>query len=323
MFIRNTTKESYIKCCDLANYKIDWTNSKDNQKVKFFGKDIIVKTDPWMHHLHLKITNKCNAKCKFCVEQNSICEELPDNVLRNTKLALEELKSTGLLFSVSVTGGEPLLFPKFKELCELLQSFNIPFLTMNTNAKFINKNNIDLIDKTFRWINISRHRINDEDNSNVFHSNQATIEDLKWIKNNLSTCKVRIQCVMDHIYTPEEMNTFTKAFSFADDISYRRLMSLGDEYGVTYDSHEEAYNNILKYAFDNFTLIEQSIQDYYVYEVWKDTINNINLTFSYSDMKLLRSTESLEPDNLFREFVIHPNGVLGGSWKPGIKILKD
>ena len=98
-------------------------------------------------------------------------------------------------------------------------------------------------------------------------------------------------------------------------------MALGTEYGVSYDLHEKAYNNILEYAYENFKFIEQSIQDYYVYEVWHDIANDINVTFSYSNMQLLRTTESSEPDNLFREFVIHPNGVFGGSWKPGIKTL--
>lgn len=321
MFIRNTSKDKYIHGCDLNQYPIDWHNAKDNQQVQLFGKDIIVKTDPWMHHLHLKVTNKCNARCKFCVEQNSKCDELPDKFLESTEHALSELKKTGLLFSVSVTGGEPLLFSKFTKLCELLQTFKIPFLTMNTNAKFITDENISLIDKTFKWINVSRHRIADDENSNVFCSPQISIENLKKLKAKLDKCKMRIQCVMDHTYTPDEMNQFTKTLSFADDISYRRLMSLGDEYGVVYDIHEKSYNDILKYAYDNFKLIEQSIQDYYVYEVWHDPINDINVTFSYSDMNLLRMTESSEPSNLIREFVIHPNGVIGGSWKPGDKLL--
>ena len=321
MFIRNLTKHDYIHSCDLAQYPIDWHNSKDNQHVLFFNKDIIVKVDPWMHHLHLKVTNRCNAKCKFCVEQNSICGEFPDKVLKSTELALNELKNTDLLFSVSVTGGEPLLFKEFHKLCEILQSYDIPFLTMNTNAKFIDDSNIDLIDKTFKWINVSRHRIDDIKNDNVFCSKQCSLEELKYLKSKLVNCKMRIQCVMDHVYTPAEMNSFTKAMSFADDISYRRLMALGTEYGVSYDLHEKAYNNILEYAYENFKFIEQSIQDYYVYEVWHDIANDINVTFSYSNMQLLRTTESSEPDNLFREFVIHPNGVFGGSWKPGIKTL--
>lgn len=321
MFIRNFNKTDYIHSCDLTKYPIDWRNAKDNQQVVLFGKDIIVKTDPWMHHLHIKATNICNAKCKFCVEQNSICDELFDEVMKSTELALNELQKTGLLFSVSVTGGEPLLFPKFNELCELLQSYNIPFLTMNTNATFIDDSNISLIDKTFHWINVSRHRIDDNENDGVFCSKQCSLEDLKQLKSKLTNCKMRIQCVMDHVYTPDEMNSFTKALSFADDISYRRLMALGAEYGVSYDLHENSYNDILKYAYENFKLIEQSIQDYYVYEVWHDIVNDIDVTFSYSNMQLLRTTESSEPDNLFREFVIHPNGVLGGSWKPGVKAL--
>lgn len=321
MFIRNTTKDNYIHSCDLSRYPIDWRNAKDNQQVRLFGRDVIVKTDPWMHHLHLKVTDRCNASCKFCVEQNSKCDELPDKFLESAERALSELKKTGLLFSVSVTGGEPLLFSRFTELCSLLQSFKIPFLTMNTNAKFATGGNVKLIDETFKWINVSRHRIDDGENSEVFRSPQVSIGDLKRLKSELSRCKMRIQCVMDHACTPSEMNRFTEALSFADDISYRRLMALGSEYGVVYDVHEKSYNKILEYAYDNFRLVEQSIQDYYVYEVWHDPVNDINVTFSYSDMDLLRTTESSEPSNLIREFVIHPNGVVGGSWKPGDKLL--
>lgn len=323
MFIRTVDKSKYISACDVKNFPItDWKTDPEAETVELFGKPYLLRKDPWMHHLHIKCTNICNARCHFCVEQNSRCKENPDKVLENVDLMLNELNKTGLLYSVSVTGGEPLVWNRFQDLCEILKRYDIGFLTINTNGIFL-KEKLSLIDGLFDFVDLSRHRILDADNNKVFCFTQPTIDDLRQIKSKMQKTKLRIQCVMDHPYLPEEMNRFTSSCDFADDISYRRLMSLGSEYGVSYPCYEAAYNDILKYAYDNFSFIEQSLQDYYVYEVWHDNANNKNVTFSYSDMKMLRESEGREPENQIREFVIHPNGVCAGSWNPSVKIVKD
>lgn len=110
------------------------------------------------------------------------------------------------------------------------------------------------------------------------------------------------------------------AYSFADDLSFRKLMKLGEQTGIEYDDKEDLYNQILEYAFNHFELIEQTIQDYYVYEIWK--YNDTYITFSYSNMKMLSEVEKIEDNAVCREFIIHPDGTIAGSWDKNMKVIK-
>ena len=98
-------------------------------------------------------------------------------------------------------------------------------------------------------------------------------------------------------------------------------MKLGKEYGVEYDENETFYNSILDHAYKNWELKEQTIQDYYVYEIWN--YNGIDITLSYSNMKMLLKTEKKEAYNVCREFILHPDGTFSGSWTRTNKIILE
>ena len=231
---------------------------------------------------------------------------------------LTEMEHGGILYSVSVTGGEPLLFKEFSALCDVLRKHEVKFLTMNTNGTYVMQH-LKEIDGLFDFIDISRHSILDEINNDIFGTTVPTIEELKNIKKSLKHTKVRIQCVMCEIKTIKGLLEFVDAFRFADDVSFRRLMKLPDKYGVNYKTEDDLYNQILEYAFNNFELVEQTIQDYYVYEIWN--YDGINITFSYSNMNMLSNVESIEDERVCREFIIHPNGIISGSWDFNNKVL--
>lgn len=98
-------------------------------------------------------------------------------------------------------------------------------------------------------------------------------------------------------------------------------MSPSDIHSVSYDISEsnKSYKEILNKVYENGELIEQVLQDYYVYEVWK--INNSQVTFSYSDMNTLIKEEDKEAGTNIRELVLHPNGTFSGSWNVKNKII--
>lgn len=316
-----TRKEDYIRACDVREYPVEYHNKIERD---FFGNKVILGNTHWQWHLHLKLTNVCNARCGFCVEQNSTCKTIPDHFLENVDKMLYELKKNKTFYSVSITGGEPLLFPKFRELCELLKKHQVPFITMNTNGQYLPKY-VDCIDGLIHFINISRHYIDDEENFAVFKTRTVpTREELKKTKSLFKKSKVRIQCVMEKKFTVEKFVDFVNAFSFADDVSFRRLMVLGKEYGVDYDVLKEDYFQILDWVYHNAEFKEQTLQDYYIYETWglptKDG-KTTDVTFSYSDMKMLREVEQEESSEYIREFIIHPTGRVCGSWNPNDKLL--
>lgn len=317
MFKRITTKNEYLKAIDVSKLPITY---EDKIAVNLFGNEIKVERDPWLWHCHLKITNACQARCKFCVEQNTTCKENATLYIQCVDEMLTEMERAGILFSVSLTGGEPTLFPKFKELCEVLSHHKIHFLTMNTNGGMV-LDYLPVIDGLFDFINISRHSIDDNRNYAIFGTtNIPDIAELKLIKRELKQTKMRIQCVMYEINSLKAFKEFTQAYDFADDISFRRLMKLPDEFGIEYDTHDDIYEQILEYAFDTYELKEQTIQDYYVYEIWNNGATDI--TFSYANMDMLSQVEEQEANNICREFIVHPNGTIAGSWIEGHKVIK-
>ncbi len=312
-----TDKNEYIKKCNVEQFEI--ADAYYNKTVNLFGKEVQISENPWLWHLHLKCTDICNGKCDFCVEKGCKINENRDNFLDSTDRMLYEMAKAQCLYSVSITGGEPLLFTKFEDLLKILQKYPIKFLTMNTNAAYL-KENIDLIDGVFDFVDISRHAIKDEENELIFKTKVPTREELMYIKEHMNQTKMRLQCVMTKIKTVDEMLEYIKTFNFADDLSFRRLMKLSDEYGANYQVCEDEYDKILDYAYNNFEFLEQTIQDYYVYEIWK--AYGTDITFSYSNMNMLRKEEKKENEKIFREFIIHPDGLVSGSWKKDNKILR-
>ena len=315
MFKTTNSIDEYLHSADVEKLPITYENKLH---VNLFGNEVLVEKNEWLWHLHLKLTNACNARCKFCVEQNSRCNENAKYYAKQVDRMLTEMEREGILYSVSVTGGEPLLFKEFDSLCDVLRKHDIKFLTMNTNGTYL-KSHMDKIDGLFDFIDISRHSISDKRNNDIFGTTVPTIEELKYIKKSLKNTKVRIQCVMYEIKTINDLLEFINTFRFADDISFRRLMKLPNKYVVNYKTEDDLYNQILEYAFDNFELVEQTIQDYYVYEIWN--YDGINVTFSYSNMNMLSNVEDTEDTRVCREFIIHPNGIISGSWDFNNKVL--
>lgn len=313
MIKRILDKKDYVRDICLEN-----TISIKNiptKVINVFGHEIEVYDDRWMWHVHIKLTNMCNAKCQFCVERGDDTKDDPQRLFNNLDCLIKELKRNNSLYSVSVTGGEPTIYPYFDALCHQLQSYDIPFLTMNTNGKMV-ENYLSLIDDTFNFINISRHSIEDSVNNSIFQRRMPTIEELRRIRSRMKKCKMRIQAVMLDA-SIDTLKSMEESYSFADDLSVRRLMELEDQ---NYKIDKDGYRQILDYCLKTYTFKEQVIQDYYVYETYNNGEKDI--TFSYSNMRLLLEQERTESPNLVREFVVHPDGVVSKSWKKQSVILE-
>lgn len=315
MFTTITDKNHYIKSANVEQLAISYDGKIERE---LFGHKVMLENNPWMWHLHLKLTDACNASCSFCVEQNSRCSENAKRFLHSVDRMLSEMEIQGILFSVSVTGGEPLLFKQFDDLCGILSRHDIKFLTMNTNGKYL-CNHLSTIDGLFDFVNISRHSIDDRRNNEIFCDSMPTIADLKVLKSKLQHTKMRIQCVMCDMDSTSDMVEFINAFRFADDLSFRKLMKLSNKHGVSYDDKEALYFEALDYAYDNFEFVEQTVQDYYIYEIWNDS--GTPVLFSYSNMKMLYEVEETESESVCREFIIHPNGIVSGSWDYNNKVI--
>jgi cyclic pyranopterin phosphate synthase len=74
--------------------------------------------------LRISLTDQCNLRCSYCmpIDQNFMKEDLFLS-LDEYEDILTELKELGVE-EIRLTGGEPLLSSKFKEMCSLVHRLN-------------------------------------------------------------------------------------------------------------------------------------------------------------------------------------------------------
>lgn len=119
---------------------------KENNSLfrRMFDEGIIVcpdeDTQKERFHLQWHLLNDCNLRCRHCYDEKRGCNPLTFEqmlaVADNLVLFLKKCEFNG---EVSLTGGEPLLFPKLLELIKYLKSrdvFIAPFILTNGTLPF-------------------------------------------------------------------------------------------------------------------------------------------------------------------------------------------
>jgi MoaA/NifB/PqqE/SkfB family radical SAM enzyme len=145
-----------------------------------FSYWLLKKLHP-LRQITLEITSWCNLACSFCWISKQIKQNLD---LNKIKLCLASLgKATIFKPGIFITGGEPLLYPDFKELVTFLDQNQYPF-TFVTNGLLLNGDWISLFNslKYLKSIGIS---INSCEKSHQ----------LKWLK-NIKSKKIIIKTVI-------------------------------------------------------------------------------------------------------------------------------
>lgn len=302
---------------DLAEYSLNPVLETQidsyNTPLMLFGKQWLIQNDYWMKHVHIKVTDACNAKCPFCIEQGSKLKTDWNRLLTNLDSLLEQMAAQGHLTTVSITGGEPSLFPEqVSKVIDLIKKHGAHFSTVNTNGT----NPVPAFGK-LNWVDISRHMIGDDKTCGIPALDIDRWSEFKKANPNTS---IRIQCVLyrNGLKSIEDFIEFVRYYGqIADDISMRRL--------ITTDSNlidqNDLFTEIKKYLMTHAEFVEQVLKDYYVYETWR--FMGTDITFSHSNMKLLKDMEKTEPDNILREIVVHPDGLVSGSWYRNKKIIKQ
>ena len=99
-------------------------------------------------HIQWHITNFCNLKCLHCYQDDFTAEE--DLSFSEVKIIFENITSflekTKSRLVIDITGGEPLLYKKWKKLLEFI--YNSPYVEkmgLITNGLFLNEENIEYL----------------------------------------------------------------------------------------------------------------------------------------------------------------------------------
>lgn len=173
-----------------------------------------------------ELTPFCNLDCKMCYIKEYPTDKINNNVLIDYQSWIDlakEISKQGLLFLL-LTGGEPLLYPNFKELYTTLKRMGL-ILTINSNGILINNEWADFFsDNLPRRINITLYGATNKtyekicNNSNGFDLTLAAIHRLKQrnidIKLNASIIKdnyQEVELIIDiakELNVPIEFNTY-------------------------------------------------------------------------------------------------------------------
>lgn len=169
-----------------------------------FGKDINMrdylcstnkdeyplKANPSLR-LYVKVTDDCNAKCKFCVNESSKDNGKIDII--KLEYVIRYLYEKGLLHGVSLSGGEPMVYPDtVNDIIQMVYRIdpNIE-VQLSTNGlnfrkllEFDNVNNLESI-------HLSKHHYDEEINQSIFHSRKvASEDDIIYVQEGLKDKKI-------------------------------------------------------------------------------------------------------------------------------------
>ena len=173
------------------------------KKIELFNEEIFVRdslcgptptsryeVEPALR-LYIKVTDYCNANCKFCA--NGSCTDFGKIDLEKLEFVIRYLKDNNRLHSISLTGGEPMINPDLvNKILNLIWSVDsriqVQISTNGLNLKeisnFDNPNNLESI-------HISRHHYDDSKNIEIFDSNSiATTSDIMFLQEFLTNKKI-------------------------------------------------------------------------------------------------------------------------------------
>ena len=306
-----------LKSGFLKNPVLEMDVTEPTDTIILWGKKYRIYRDEWKHHVHLKCTNKCDADCAFCIERPSRGDrEDPDAFLASSQELLDQMHEHGSLRTVSITGGEPTVFPRIDEAIEVANTHPLKLFSMNTNGRNLEDISPDSIDG---WVNVSKHCAND---GRVFRRKwEATPEWVGRVRRLQPRMKVRFQCVLGidgGMSSLDEIWKFIDRYCrYVDDFSFRSLI-VEDAEGKVPD----LFWKFRTWLFGTGWCVEQTIQDYYVYETYNPP-GARPITVSWANMGLLRRyNETHRDENFLEEIIVHPDGMVTGSWNKETLIIK-
>lgn len=301
--------------------ELEYYRTNNQYKVKLFGKDIvnIYKNI----NLQVLLTKICNNRCPFCIENDGydICNKEIEiyNILSSV---LQQYISQNITPVVSITGGEPTLFPgKLLTVLDICKKYNIKFYNVNTNGV-----NLSYLASTdgFR-INLSRHHYELDKIIELFGLDSLYCTP-KYLYDNILKARTYIQCVLikGYIDSINEMKLFMDHYIQKGCIgfSFRGLTKLDTvkDYSKEINWVNNHWVDVFNIANElcnepDFEFIQQKIGDHYFYEVWK--YKGFLVRITYSNFELLREIETKEREQgkiYSRATIINPSGNVYSGW---------
>lgn len=177
--------------------------------------------------LYINITNRCNADCPFCV--NSTVNKY-DTEFDLTRLELVLKTIAPFVYGISITGGEPMLFPsRIDEVAEIVNkifdsSVELDLVTNGTGIDSLLS--LKMLER-FQSIHISRHSVSDSINANIMNFQAPTLQEIEKVVSSLEDkAKIVLNCVMQKggVENEADMATYLETMS---EIGIRNVSFVG------------------------------------------------------------------------------------------------
>lgn len=229
------------------------------------------------------VDSRCNSKCDFCIFHDSekiirVCDE---TYLRNLEHIFYELRN--LPIEVTITGGEPTLFPeRLVRILNLTKKYGLKHRTFSTNGiGLLNLYHGKLILQymkecgAVRNINLSRMAIDQKENDSIFHSNTLTLDEIKTIAQfcHINDMDVRLSCnlMKSYIHTPEQILDYIRMAEEVniENIIFRELVDYEKEFvslNVIEDELNKQFIINKTHITDKYKITEFSFNHYHVKE---------------------------------------------------------
>lgn len=319
----------------LLNY--DVFDPADYQWLKF-GKNSLYRN----FNFTIFLDDYCNADCKFCIEQIKTQNNGRINKvgkIENKEVYLKRLdyilgKIRPFNPSISVTGGEPLLSPCFRDALKILGKYRFRKVVITTNGTDIDKYINDIIKAGISHVNFSRpsYDINICQQIMRFREKKPLTNNLKEsiIKLEAGGVRTRFNCIISRegISTLPEVR---KYLSFVHsmgckNVVFRELMSFNEQNYKNEEKMAYAVTNRIQIN-DIWAEMEKDKEfipfsnirgHYYYIEIYK--FRDMTVVSERANLKFL---EKYRCENLhyIYEMVFHPNGNLCAGWSETEDIL--
>ena len=204
------------------------TEMHNLELIKIFDENIFGETFKIYHpcNLNIFISSICQNKCFFCINNKYSGTDISDeDYFKSLKLALQELQNKG--FEITLTGGEPTLFPeRFVKTMELCKDMDFPCRTVSTTGigMFQLYNEVPvyqhLVENNFiHNINFSRMHYDEIRNKEILNGNNISNDDIEKLALffKMHDAQMRISCNL----IDGAIDDFEKILYFVD--YYRNL----------------------------------------------------------------------------------------------------
>jgi cyclic pyranopterin phosphate synthase len=179
--------------------------------------------------LRLNLLDACNMRCLYCMPIDQKFKKL-NSLLSPTEITniVANLKTFGIE-EVRLTGGEPLLHPKFKAIVKELSALNLKKLGLTTNAILLDENLDFLKEHGISSINISFDSLDPKSFEFITKTNKYEEVKAAILKARAMGFTIKLNTVMLKNINFEEVDQFLE-FAAEHDIEVRflELMKIGE-----------------------------------------------------------------------------------------------